>query len=99
MIDRPRLRMTGVSKRFPGTLALDGVDVAYYLIHALGTRGFERTDRENARRFGDAARAASHRPQALVIDFHCRTRSAIRSARCPSSAPSRMLKSPGSARQ
>ena len=39
--------------------ALDGVDVAYYLIHALGTRGFERTDRENARRFGDAARAAS----------------------------------------
>jgi len=38
--------------------ALQGVDVAYYLIHALGTDGFEKTDRENARRFGDAARAA-----------------------------------------
>ena len=38
--------------------ALDGVDVAYYLIHALGTAGFEQTDRDNARRFGDAAREA-----------------------------------------
>ena len=38
--------------------ALDGVDVAYYLIHALGTTGFERTDRDNARRFGTAAREA-----------------------------------------
>lgn len=37
--------------------ALDGVDVAYYLIHALGTRGFERTDREMARTFAAAARA------------------------------------------
>src|SRR5690242_16018239 len=36
--------------------AMAGVDVAYYLIHALGTRGFERTDRETARTFGDAAR-------------------------------------------
>ncbi|MBA2768133.1 MAG: SDR family oxidoreductase, partial [Sporichthyaceae bacterium] len=38
--------------------ALRDVDVAYYLIHALGTSGFERTDRENAQRFGDAARTA-----------------------------------------
>lgn len=38
--------------------ALAEVDVAYYLIHALGTAGFERTDRENAERFGAAARAA-----------------------------------------
>jgi uncharacterized protein YbjT (DUF2867 family) len=38
--------------------AMAGVDVAYYLIHALGTRGFERTDRETARTFGDAAREA-----------------------------------------
>jgi uncharacterized protein YbjT (DUF2867 family) len=36
--------------------AMDGVDVAYYLIHALGTSGFERTDRDNAVRFGAAAR-------------------------------------------
>lgn len=38
--------------------AMSGVDVAYYLIHALGTAGFERTDREMARAFGQAARAA-----------------------------------------
>lgn len=38
--------------------ALHDVDVAYYLIHALGTSGFERVDRENAQRFGRAAREA-----------------------------------------
>jgi uncharacterized protein YbjT (DUF2867 family) len=39
--------------------ALDGVDVAYYLIHALGTGpGFEITDRTTARTFARAARAA-----------------------------------------
>jgi uncharacterized protein YbjT (DUF2867 family) len=37
--------------------ALDGVDVAYYLIHALGTgRKFEATDRRTALVFGTAAR-------------------------------------------
>ncbi|WP_329131601.1 SDR family oxidoreductase [Streptomyces sp. NBC_00670] len=42
--------------------ALDGVDVAYYLVHALGTgRDFERTDREAARTFGERARAAGVR--------------------------------------
>ncbi len=38
--------------------ALVGIDVAYYLIHALGTRGFERADRKTARTFADAARDA-----------------------------------------
>jgi uncharacterized protein YbjT (DUF2867 family) len=38
--------------------ALEGVDVAYYLIHALGTKNFERTDRDTARTFASAARAA-----------------------------------------
>nr|WP_229854733.1 SDR family oxidoreductase [Streptomyces filipinensis] len=39
--------------------ALEGVDVAYYLVHALGTgRDFERTDREAARVFGEQARGA-----------------------------------------
>ncbi|AYG78946.1 3 beta-hydroxysteroid dehydrogenase/Delta 5--_4-isomerase [Streptomyces hundungensis] len=36
--------------------ALRGVDVAYYLVHALGTgAGFERTDREAAELFADTA--------------------------------------------
>ncbi|TGB06953.1 NAD(P)H-binding protein, partial [Streptomyces palmae] len=42
--------------------ALRGVDVAYYLVHALGTgRGFEDADRAAARIFGERARAAGVR--------------------------------------
>jgi uncharacterized protein YbjT (DUF2867 family) len=41
--------------------AMTGTDVAYYLIHGLGTSGFERTDRENAERFGRAAAATGVR--------------------------------------
>lgn len=39
--------------------ALDGVDTAYYLVHALHTKGsYAAEDREAAERFGAAARAA-----------------------------------------
>ncbi|MEZ0449130.1 SDR family oxidoreductase [Cellulomonas sp. ICMP 17802] len=39
--------------------ALEGVDVAYYLIHSLGSgRSFESTDRHTALTFGQAAREA-----------------------------------------
>jgi uncharacterized protein YbjT (DUF2867 family) len=42
--------------------AMDGVGVAYYLVHALGSGGdFEETDRRAARNFGEAARAAGVR--------------------------------------
>jgi uncharacterized protein YbjT (DUF2867 family) len=42
--------------------ALRGVDVAYYLVHALGTgEDIEETDRRAARLFGEAARAAGVR--------------------------------------
>ncbi|MEV0264232.1 SDR family oxidoreductase [Streptomyces sp. NPDC050617] len=42
--------------------ALRGVEVAYYLVHALGTgSGFEATDRRAARIFGEQARAAGVR--------------------------------------
>ncbi|MGW7823664.1 SDR family oxidoreductase [Streptomyces puniciscabiei] len=42
--------------------AMHGVDVAYYLVHALGTgRSFEQTDREAARVFGEQARRAGVR--------------------------------------
>ncbi|HEY2523244.1 MAG TPA: SDR family oxidoreductase [Streptosporangiaceae bacterium] len=42
--------------------ALDGCDVAYYLIHSLGTgASFERRDRDAARTFAGAARAAGVR--------------------------------------
>ncbi|TCB95712.1 SDR family oxidoreductase [Micromonospora zingiberis] len=47
----------------PETLpaALDGVDVAYYLVHSLGQAGFEAADRQAARNFAAAARAAGVR--------------------------------------
>ncbi len=39
--------------------ALRGVDAAYYLVHSMGTSGpFEQADRQAARNFGEAARAA-----------------------------------------
>ncbi|MFG2788076.1 SDR family oxidoreductase [Streptomyces sp. NPDC048419] len=42
--------------------AMRGIDVAYYLVHALGTGDdFEETDRRAARIFGEAARAAGVR--------------------------------------
>ncbi|MER7837527.1 SDR family oxidoreductase [Streptomyces sp. NPDC096040] len=42
--------------------AMRGVDVAYYLVHALGTGDdFEATDRRAARIFGESARAAGVR--------------------------------------
>ncbi|WP_405532413.1 SDR family oxidoreductase [Streptomyces avidinii] len=42
--------------------ALRDIDVAYYLVHALGTgRDFERTDRQAARNFAEQARAAGVR--------------------------------------
>ncbi len=42
--------------------ALEGTDVAYYLVHALGSgSGFEEADRRAAGLFGEAARAAGVR--------------------------------------
>ncbi len=39
--------------------ALLGVDVAYYLVHSMGSGGsFEETDRQAAKNFGEAAKAA-----------------------------------------
>jgi uncharacterized protein YbjT (DUF2867 family) len=39
--------------------AMRGVDVAYYLIHSMGSDGsFEQVDRQGARNFGEAAKAA-----------------------------------------
>lgn len=48
----------------PSTLAgaMTGIDVAYYLVHSLGTgSGFEERDRDAARAFADEARAAGVR--------------------------------------
>jgi uncharacterized protein YbjT (DUF2867 family) len=39
--------------------AMDGVEVAYYLVHSLGRRDFERLDREGATNLASAADAAA----------------------------------------
>ncbi|MEW2095258.1 SDR family NAD(P)-dependent oxidoreductase, partial [Streptomyces sp. NPDC012485] len=42
--------------------AMRGIDVAYYLVHALASGpGFEKTDRDAARTFGEQAKAAGVR--------------------------------------
>ncbi|MCZ9344050.1 NAD(P)H-binding protein, partial [Streptomyces sp. TRM76130] len=48
-----------VTDRTSLTIALRDVDVAYYLVHSLGTGDdFEDTDRRAARLFGEVARTA-----------------------------------------
>ena len=48
VLDRPSL-----------DVAMRGVDVAYYLVHSMGSDGsFEQVDRQAARHFGEAAKAA-----------------------------------------
>ncbi|WP_326691572.1 SDR family oxidoreductase [Streptomyces sp. NBC_01795] len=58
-VERVRGDVTDADSLHP---AMRDIDVAYYLVHALGSgRGFEKTDREAARTFGEAARAAGVR--------------------------------------
>ncbi len=51
----------------PPTLegAFDGIDVAYYLVHSLGTAGFEAADRAAAQAFADAAARGRRTPDRL----------------------------------
>jgi uncharacterized protein YbjT (DUF2867 family) len=76
--------------------ALEGVETAYYLIHSMGsTRSFEEQDRDGARAFGEAARAAGVRrivylgglgEQSTDLSAHLRSRhevGEILRASCP----------------
>jgi len=62
---RPGVRWIHCDLTRPGTIApaLDGVDVAYYLVHSMGGRGddFRDTDRRCARAFAHAAAVSSCR--------------------------------------
>ncbi|HEY8482506.1 MAG TPA: SDR family oxidoreductase [Spirillospora sp.] len=60
----PRVEIVEADATDPASTrrALDGVDVAYYLIHAIGgPQGFAETDRRAARTFAGAARDAGTR--------------------------------------
>ncbi|HEX6920625.1 MAG TPA: SDR family oxidoreductase [Actinomycetes bacterium] len=81
--------------------ALDGVDVAYYLIHALGTGAFEHTDRETARVFADAVRAAGVRrlvylgglsPAGEELSPHLRSRQEVGEVLLGSGVPTAVLR-------
>ena len=64
----PRSRWSRPTRSTPTSLPtrVDGVDVAYYLIHSIGTRPtFEDTDRQAAQAFADAAREARCRADRL----------------------------------
>ena len=82
--------------------AMAGVDVAYYLIHALGTGAqFERTDRDNAARFGQAAREAGVgrivylgglAPADEVLSVHLRSRVEVGEILLASGVPTAVLR-------
>ncbi len=58
-VDRVEIVQGDVTDPDSVARAMRGVNVAYYLVHALGTgRGFEDTDRKAARVFGEQARRA-----------------------------------------
>jgi uncharacterized protein YbjT (DUF2867 family) len=81
--------------------ALDGIDVAYYLIHSLGSgAAFEQRDREAARTFATAAREAGVRrivylgglaPAGGELSPHLRSRSEVGDVLLGSGVPTAVL--------
>ncbi|GLY03599.1 MULTISPECIES: SDR family oxidoreductase [Actinoplanes] len=90
----------------PDTLraAMEGVDVAYFLVHSLGQRDFERRDRDAAHHFADAARAAGVKrivylggPEPDAGDRpspHLRSRSEVAHILLDSGVPTAVLRAP-----
>ncbi len=84
--------------------AFDGIDVAYFLIHSLGRPDFEQLDREAARNFAAAARAAGVRrivylggPQPPPGDrpsAHLRSRAEVARILLDSGVPTAVLRAP-----
>ncbi|WP_229071294.1 SDR family oxidoreductase [Actinoplanes sp. DH11] len=90
----------------PATLpaAFDGVEVAYFLMHSLGVSDFEQRDREAARNFATAARAAGVRriiylggPEPPAGDrpsAHLRSRAEVAEILLGSGVPTAVLRAP-----
>jgi uncharacterized protein YbjT (DUF2867 family) len=82
--------------------ALDGIEVAYYLIHALGSgRRFEEADRRAARTFAAAAAAANVRrivylgglaPGGVALSPHLRSRGEVGQILLDSPVPATVLR-------
>lgn len=80
--------------------AMAGVDVAYYLIHAIGAGDFETTDRETAEAFGSAAKRAGVRrlvylggmaPDHEQLSTHLRSRQEVGKILLGSGVPTTVL--------
>jgi uncharacterized protein YbjT (DUF2867 family) len=90
----------GASASLAGALA--GVDVAYYLIHSLGTgSGFEALDRAHARNFAAAARSAGVArvvylgglyPDAETLSPHLQSRKEVGEILAASGVPTTVLR-------
>ncbi|OJF15045.1 SDR family oxidoreductase [Couchioplanes caeruleus] len=84
--------------------ALDGVDVAYFLVHSLGQRDFERRDREAARNFARVAYEKGVRrilylggpepPPAEKPSAHLRSRAEVARILLDSGVPTAVLRAP-----
>ncbi len=82
--------------------AFEGVDVAYFLMHSLGEPEFERLDREAARNFAAAARAAGVRriiylggpepPADGIQSAHLRSRAEVARILLDSGVPTAVLR-------
>ena len=83
--------------------ALDGIDVAYYLIHSLGRPDFERIDRDSARTFAAAAARANVRRvvylggpdpahPAAAVSPHLRSRAEVARILLDSGVPTTVLR-------
>jgi len=79
---------------------MEGVEVAYYLIHAIGAGDFETTDRETAEAFGAAAKRAGVRrivylggmaPDHEKLSTHLRSRQEVGKILLSSGVPTTVL--------
>lgn len=98
--DRVEVAQGDASTEQDVTAAMQGVEVGYYLIHAIGSGDFESRDRETATVFGRAAKAAGLRrivylggmaPEHERLSTHLRSRQEVAHILLGSGVPTAVL--------
>jgi uncharacterized protein YbjT (DUF2867 family) len=99
--DRVETAVADVNDAVALRAAMDGVDVAYYLVHSIGSGSrFEDADRRAAQTFADAAAAAGVRrvvylggltPQGEELSTHLRSRAEVGEIMLASTVPAAVL--------
>ncbi len=99
--DRVEVAVGDVADPAAAAAALEGVAVAYYLVHALGDTAFEHRDRDAARVFGAAAAAAGVgrivylgglSPAGGMLSPHLRSRAEVGEILLASGVPTAVLR-------